>query len=211
MSKSEEARAYCNGISSTAKGHCIPMADFITENPDLDLEDLARLYGGETLASARSLTNRLIACGWIRVTLQGRFKAINPRPDTMPEYGCHRYPRMGYTVCNNHGGLFPSVIKSAESNLLHLVEPAVERIGDTIKYSGHTPSALKASEGLLDRVGVKKIEEIKVTHGIDNKMLSNLDDEELRTLLSLHQKLKPREDATAEVGEKLGIDIPKDF
>lgn len=200
----------CNGTSRTAKKHCEPLTNYIAANPGLTNEQLAEGYGIQ-IDAIKSLVSRLIECKWVKRDRYDKVHAVKKRPDTVPDLKCHLPPAKGLTVCRFHGGNSPIIKKAGEDRLLSLMDPAIDALEGTLLYCEHAPSRLACARDILDRIGMKAVEQIKVTNTFDSEMLKNLSDEEIRELIRLSSKIKPSGGSRDEASERLGIDIPSDF
>lgn len=88
---------------------------------------------------------------------------------------CGRWPYPGATVCRNHGGAAPQVIRKADQRLRELEFPAIERIAQLIEQTEFPSVAYQASKDILDRIRGRATEyvEAKVTN-ITNKSTAEL-------------------------------------
>lgn len=64
---------------------------------------------------------------------------------------CERWAIAGGTVCIKHGGNAPQVRKAARERLLESVDPTITRLEEIRDQNVHMPSALGASNTLLNR------------------------------------------------------------
>lgn len=65
---------------------------------------------------------------------------------------CGRWAIAGGTVCPKHGGSAPQVKKAAQARLTELLERKVERLNEISEQSDHMPSALGATQSIINRV-----------------------------------------------------------
>ena len=65
---------------------------------------------------------------------------------------CERYAMVGTTVCPKHGGNSPQVKKAAAERMLGLLERKVERLNEISEQNTHMPSALGATQAMINRV-----------------------------------------------------------
>jgi hypothetical protein len=71
-------------------------------------------------------------------------------------------------VCPTHGGAAPQVKKSAVERLHSLVDPAIDALSSVIRKglkTGNTPSAVRASLGILDRTGFHPSKAVELKEG----------------------------------------------
>ncbi len=64
---------------------------------------------------------------------------------------CNAPSIKGGTVCRVHGGSAPQVKRNAQKRLLEMVDPTIVRLGEIRDQNLHLPSALGASNTILNR------------------------------------------------------------
>src|SRR4051794_14127933 len=83
---------------------------------------------------------------------------------------CSKPAMLGQSVCRAHGGASPQAKKSARERLEALVDPAINTLRTVIRTgikTGDTPSAVRASLGILDRTGFHPTQAMEM-YGKDN-------------------------------------------
>ena len=65
---------------------------------------------------------------------------------------CERWAIAGATICMKHGGNAPQVKKAAAERMLGLLERKVERLNEISEQNTHMPSALGATQAMINRV-----------------------------------------------------------
>jgi hypothetical protein len=122
---------------------------------------------------------------------------------------CTKLAMKGGRVCRVHGGGAPQVKKSARERLEALVDPAINTLRTVIRTglkTGDTPSAVRASLGILDRTGFHPSQAVELS-GNDSKplhieeyisLLDHATIEEKRTILEILDRAEERR----ERGEK---------
>ena len=78
---------------------------------------------------------------------------------------CEKFAIAGGTVCATHGGSAPQVKKAAQLRLTELLLRKVERLDEISEQSAHMPSALGATQAIMNRVMGKVGETKKDTSG----------------------------------------------
>ena len=78
-------------------------------------------------------------------------RRMGENPDGTTKY-CGRWAIAGGTVCPKHGGSAPQVKKAAQSRLTELLERKVERLNEISEQNAHMPSALGATQSIINRV-----------------------------------------------------------
>lgn len=78
----------------------------------------------------------------------------DPRKCIYKKYGkfCERWAIAGGTVCPKHGGNIGHVKKAAQQRLNDLLLRKVERLDEISEQSIHLPSALGATQSIINRV-----------------------------------------------------------
>jgi hypothetical protein len=87
---------------------------------------------------------------------------------------CMKPAMLGQSVCRAHGGASPQAKKSARERLEALVDPAINTLRTVIRTgtkTGDTPSAVRASLGILDRTGFHPSQAVELKDGIENQSL----------------------------------------
>ena len=77
---------------------------------------------------------------------------------------CKRFAIPGGTVCNIHGGGAPQVQQAAKDRLAALVDPAITRLGELVQQTEYPSTAFSAVKDVLDRNGLKAVEESRHDH-----------------------------------------------
>ena len=107
---------------------------------------------------------------------------------------CQKAAIAGGTVCSTHGGRAPQVKEAARVRLALLVDPAIGRLGELIKQTENSASALGAVNSVLDRAGYPKTDQLAIgleaaVALVDPEKAKHMSTAEIRTLLPLLKKL----------------------
>jgi hypothetical protein len=68
-----------------------------------------------------------------------------------PKRRCDRWAIAGGTVCEKHGGKAPNVVKAAKQRLEALLLRKIERLDEISEQNCHMPSALGATQAIINR------------------------------------------------------------
>lgn len=107
---------------------------------------------------------------------------------------CSKTPVAGCMVCRFHGGSSKQVIQKGRDRLLEMVDPSMGRLAKIITKGKHEPAVVAAIKDVLDRVGLKKPEDMMPGQGWSEEMIARMadvfDEEELEKFIGLYRKLQ---------------------
>lgn len=107
---------------------------------------------------------------------------------------CSKPAVAGAMVCTSHGGSVKRVLAAAKDRMIEMIDPALGRLSKIIKKGRHEPAVVSAIGGLLDRVGLKKTDEMPEDSSYTETdialLAETLTDDELELYIKVVRKLE---------------------